>query len=69
MIVAFTNSPAVEVWDYESRRAVFTVPEPSYSLSFSPDSDRYRFDHQSLFRPMAAVSPAAMTPVNCAFGN
>jgi WD40 repeat protein/serine/threonine protein kinase len=38
VIVPSTNNPAVEVWDYESRRAIFTAPEASYSLSFSPDA-------------------------------
>jgi WD40 repeat protein len=37
LVVAGTNSPAVEVWDYGARQRILTLPEPSDYLRFSKD--------------------------------
>src|SRR5256886_8148796 len=37
LVVAGTNTPAVEVWDYESNQRIMTWPEPSDYLRFSRD--------------------------------
>jgi len=77
VVVATTNSTAVEVWDYDARQRILTLPEPSTYLRFSADGrllaatgmdarvrvwNAERKLLAATFGPVSARSPVSFSP-------